>query len=65
MIIVLCYHMFIFTNFMPTEDGKTEAIFAMGYSFIFVLVEILVVNIIIIFKGFIKGQIMARKKERA
>ena len=65
MIIVLCYHMFIFTNFMPQQDGKTTGIFVMGNSFIFCIVEILVVNIIIIFKGFVKDQITDRIKERS
>ena len=46
-IIILCYHMFIFTNFIPNND--IDATFTMGYSFIFFITEILFSNISIMF----------------
>ena len=65
MIVILCYHLFIFSDFMPILDKKDNfAIYYMGYSFVFCIVEILVVNIIIIFYKSIKSEILDRKKER-
>ena len=46
-IIILTYHMFVFTNFVPKNDFT--AIYTMGHSFILWIAEILFINIFIMF----------------
>ena len=61
-IIILCYHMFLFDNFIPKTDINT--IFIMGYSFVFWIGEILFVNIFILFFDILNEQKNKRAKAK-
>ena len=61
MILTLSYITFIFTDFMNTGHDGIEYF---GYVFVFGIIEILFVNIGIIFYSFVKSQIRAYKKRK-
>ena len=61
-VILLCYHLMIFTDFIPNND--INGTFIMGYAFVICIAEILFSNIALMLYQIAKAQQLERKKQR-